>query len=116
MAAVGTGAGCPARRHPQAGAGHDERSRTRAGRARRERVDGRNVAGTLGPNAYRALWLRYAEEMPVKDIARAMGKTQVGVRALLHRSRMKLAKKLKAPQQLAAAAETVLAERKYSIL
>jgi len=58
-----------------------------------------NVAGTLGPNAYEALWLRYAEEMPVKDIARAMGKTQIGVRALLHRSRERLAEKLKVAEQ-----------------
>jgi RNA polymerase sigma-70 factor, ECF subfamily len=82
-----------------------------------------NVAVTLGPDAYEALWLRYAEEMPVKDIARAMGKTQVGVRALLHRSRVRLAEKLKAsdePEQAAAAAGAAAAsvpvERKYSIL
>jgi RNA polymerase sigma-70 factor (ECF subfamily) len=83
-----------------------------------------NIAGTLGPDAYEALWLRYAEEMPVKNIARTMGKTQVAVRALLHRSRIKLAKKLKAaePQEqpaaaaAGAAAATVPVERKYSIL
>jgi len=91
--------------------------------ARREEAERQkniwNVAGTLGPNAYEALWLRYAEEMPVKDIARAMGKTQVGVRALLHRSRMQLAKKLKAPERQepsAAAVGAVPAERKYSVL
>jgi RNA polymerase sigma-70 factor (ECF subfamily) len=81
------------------------------------------AAGTLGPDAYEALWLRYAEEMPVKDIARAMGKTRVGIRALLHRSRTRLAEKLKAPGQherVAAAGEpgagAVRAERKLSIL
>lgn len=83
------------------------------------------VAGTLGPDAYEALWLRYAEEMPVKDIARAMGKTQMGVRALLHRSRERLAEKLKAsgPAEAAAAASRAAAEtvavpavRKYSVL
>src|SRR5512137_2270527 len=58
-----------------------------------------DVAGTLGPDAYEALWLRYAEEMPVKDIARAMGKTEMGVRALLHRSRVRLAEKLKAAER-----------------
>jgi len=78
-----------------------------------------NVAGTLSPSAYEALWLRYAEDMPVKDIARAMGKTQVGIRALLYRSRMKLAKRLKAPEhqgQFEAAAGAVPVERKYSVL
>ncbi len=60
-----------------------------------------DVAGTLGPGAYEALWLRYAEEMPVKDIAQAMGKTQLGVRALLHRSRIRLAEKLKAAERQA---------------
>jgi RNA polymerase sigma-70 factor (ECF subfamily) len=52
------------------------------------------LARTLRPSEYEALWLRYAEAMPVKEIARALGKTQVGVRALLHRSRLKLGKKL----------------------
>ena len=86
-----------------------------------------NVAGTLGPNAYEALWLRYAEEMPVKDIAKAMGKTQVGVRALLHRSRVRLAEKVKAAkrqeQSVVAAAAVATTEtgaapavRKYSVL
>ena len=99
--------------------------------ARREEVQRQqniwNVAGTLGPSAYEALWLRYVEEMPVKDIARAMGKTRLGVRALLHRSRTRLAEKLKAsevPEQTAAAAAEAAREagggpgpeRKYSVL
>ncbi len=53
-----------------------------------------SVARTLRPGEYRALWLRYAEGMPVKEIARAMNKTQLGVRSLLHRSRQKLGRKL----------------------
>jgi RNA polymerase sigma-70 factor, ECF subfamily len=82
-----------------------------------------NVAGTLGPHAYQALWLRYAEEMPVKDIARAMGKTQMGVRTLLHRSRVRLAERLKGAErreQPAAGAENEAGVfppgRKYPIL
>jgi RNA polymerase sigma-70 factor (ECF subfamily) len=113
--AAGTGRFRPAAQNPECPAPGPQETLVRSEEAQRQKNIW-NVAGTLSPNAYEALWLRYAEEMPVKDIARAMGKTQVGVRALLHRSRMKLAKKLKAPQQLAAAAETVLAERKYSIL
>jgi RNA polymerase sigma-70 factor (ECF subfamily) len=37
-----------------------------------------------------ALWLRYAEDMSVGEIAVAMRKTQVGVRVLLHRARVQL--------------------------
>ena len=81
------------------------------------------IAGCLGPAAYEALWLRYAEELPVKEIARAMGKTQMGVRALLHRSRERLAEKLKAADTRArpvsgeaAGAGAVAPARKYSVL
>ncbi len=34
-----------------------------------------------------ALWLRYAEDLSIGEIAIAMHKTQVGVRVLLHRAR-----------------------------
>jgi RNA polymerase sigma-70 factor (ECF subfamily) len=50
------------------------------------------LARTLKPREYEVLWLRYAEEMPIKDIAAAMKKSLVGVRVLLHRSRLKLGK------------------------
>ncbi len=63
------------------------------------------LARTLHPGEYRALWLRYAEGLPVKDIARAMNKTQLGVRALLHRSRLKLGKRLNATSPSPATAE-----------
>ena len=59
------------------------------------------LARTLKPSEYEALWLRYAEEMPVKDIARTMKKSQVGIRALLHRSRLKLGKLLRSPAHAA---------------
>jgi len=39
---------------------------------------------------YIALWLRYAEELSVREIASSMGKTQVATRVLLHRARAKL--------------------------
>ncbi|MCA9129088.1 MAG: sigma-70 family RNA polymerase sigma factor [Planctomycetales bacterium] len=41
----------------------------------------------LTDDQYTALWLRYAEEFSIKDVAKVMGKTQVGVRVLLHRGR-----------------------------
>lgn len=44
-----------------------------------------------------ALWLRYAEGMHVAEIARVLGKTQVGVRVLLHRARSQLRKKMDRP-------------------
>lgn len=48
----------------------------------------------LKPREYEALWLRYVEEEPVKDIARIMRKTPVAVRVTLHRARLRLAEKL----------------------
>ena len=50
------------------------------------------LAETLHRNQFRALWLRYAEEMSVDDIAVAMGKSRVAVRILLHRARTNLMK------------------------
>jgi len=39
-----------------------------------------------------AVWLKYAEDMSVKKIATAMGKSQVCIRVLLYRARVSLAK------------------------
>jgi RNA polymerase sigma-70 factor (ECF subfamily) len=74
------------------------------------------LARTLKPSEYEVLWLRYAEGMPMKDIAQAMKKSQVGVRVLLHRSRLKLGKKLRAPSPAAGLAEAAAAEQRLSIL
>jgi len=63
------------------------------------------LARTLRPNEYEVLWLRYAEEMPLKEIARTMKRTLVGVRVLLHRSRLKLGKKLRETSPAAGLAE-----------
>jgi len=41
-----------------------------------------------------ALWLKYAEDFSVKEIAAAMGKSQVCVKVLLYRARAGLAKRL----------------------
>ena len=43
----------------------------------------------------RALWLKYAEDMSVKEIATTMSKSQVCVKVLLYRARVSLAKHLK---------------------
>ncbi|HLP84668.1 MAG TPA: sigma-70 family RNA polymerase sigma factor [Phycisphaerales bacterium] len=47
---------------------------------------------TLSPDQQTALWLRYAEDMSIGEIAKVMGKSQVGVRVSLFRARQTLAK------------------------
>jgi len=73
-----------------------------------------NLAVSLDPKQYEALWLRYAEDMPIKDIARAMKKSQAGVRVLLHRARLNLGEKLKVPAPSANLAEKE--ETSYALL
>lgn len=53
------------------------------------------IARTLSADQYRALWLRYAEELPIKEIAKVLGKTQVSVKVTLYRARVNLARRLK---------------------
>ena len=60
------------------------------------------TARNLTENQYQALWLKYAQDMSIKEISAVMGKTQVNVKVLLYRARLNLAKKL---QALAAADE-----------
>jgi RNA polymerase sigma-70 factor (ECF subfamily) len=74
------------------------------------------LARTLKPSEYEVLWLRYAEEMPMKEIARATKRSLVGVRVLLHRSRLKLGKKLRVPSPAAGLAEAAAAQQRLSIL
>lgn len=50
-------------------------------------------ARSLGGNQFRALWLRYGEELTVEEIARALGRSRLAVRMLLHRARTNLMKK-----------------------
>lgn len=54
-----------------------------------------NIAQTLQTNQFQALWLRYIEELSLKEIAVVMKKKQVHVRVLLHRARLNLGKQLK---------------------
>lgn len=53
-----------------------------------------NIAQTLQSNQYQVLWLRYMEELSLKEIAVVMKKNQVHVRVLLHRARLNLIKQL----------------------
>ncbi|MEM6472205.1 MAG: sigma-70 family RNA polymerase sigma factor [Planctomycetota bacterium] len=46
------------------------------------------VAGeVLSKDQYSAMWLRYGEEMTIKEVSKALSKTTVSVRVLLHRAR-----------------------------
>jgi len=52
------------------------------------------LASTLPKKEYEALWLYYAEEMPIKDIARVTKKSPITVRVLLYRARLNLAERI----------------------
>ena len=49
------------------------------------------AAELLSEDQYTALWLRYSEDMSVKEVSRVMGKTQSNVKVLLFRGRSALA-------------------------
>ncbi len=66
-----------------------------------------SVARTLPRNQYEALWLRYAQDMSVKDIAGVMSRSGVGVKVLLHRARINMAKKLSRRRSAIADSEAV---------
>ncbi len=68
----------------------DPRTRTAAATEAAEMWD---VARTLGGNQFRALWLRYGEDLTIEEIARAIGKSRLAVRLLLHRARVNLMKR-----------------------
>lgn len=51
------------------------------------------MARGLPEHQYQALWLKYAEGLSVKEIAKAMGKSQINVKVLLYRARTDMAKR-----------------------
>ncbi len=53
-----------------------------------------SLASSLPPKQYEALWMHYAEEMPIKEMAKIMRKKPITVRVMLHRARVNLAKKM----------------------
>ncbi|CAG0976396.1 RNA polymerase sigma-H factor [Phycisphaerales bacterium] len=55
------------------------------------------AAERLTQDQHTALWLRYAEDMAVDDIAKVMGKSGVGVRVCLFRARQALAGMIETP-------------------
>jgi RNA polymerase sigma-70 factor (ECF subfamily) len=54
----------------------------------------RRARGALPDGQFQSLWLRYAEDMDIADIARVLGKTQTHVKVLLFRARHTLAAEL----------------------
>ena len=52
------------------------------------------IARSLSKDQYQSLWLKYAEDMSIKEIAKVLKKTQVGVKVLLYRARTNLARRL----------------------
>jgi len=51
------------------------------------------LARELSELQYQALWLKYGQEMSVKEIARTMRRSQVSVKVLLYRARVNLLKR-----------------------
>ncbi|MHC4202712.1 MAG: RNA polymerase sigma factor [Planctomycetota bacterium] len=56
----------------------------------------RRAAKLLSPRHYEALWLRYGEDMSVREIGRVMGMSELHARVVLHRARSRLAAYLSA--------------------
>ena len=52
------------------------------------------LAAQLPEGQYQSLWLKYSEDLSVREIARVMGKSQVCVKVLLYRARLNLARRL----------------------
>ncbi|MGD9346038.1 MAG: sigma-70 family RNA polymerase sigma factor [Candidatus Aminicenantes bacterium] len=74
------------------------------------------VAKSLHSKQYEVLWLRYMEDMAVKEIALVMNKTQVQVRVLLHRARINLGKKLNGSMRSTEIRRSGSVKHKYSFL
>ena len=75
-----------------------------------------SCAESLHNKQYEALWLRYMEDMAVKEIALVMNKTQAQVRVLLHRARLNLGKKLNKSIQSTETRPSGSVKHKYSFL
>lgn len=44
----------------------------------------------LSEDSFTALWLRYAEDLPVKDVAHSMGRSATWVKVVVHRAKKRL--------------------------
>ena len=53
------------------------------------------AAEILNEQQYSIMWLRYGEELPIRQIAEQMGLSEENTRVILHRSRAQLAERMK---------------------
>ena len=74
------------------------------------------MANLLPKKEYEALWLHYAEDMSIKEIARVTKKKPVSVRVLLYRARLNLAKRIDQSAFSKKIAGTAPAKHKLSFL
>jgi RNA polymerase sigma-70 factor (ECF subfamily) len=74
------------------------------------------MANLLPEKEYEALWLHYAEDMSIKEIARVTKKKPVSVRVLLYRARLNLAKRIDQSAFSKKLAGTAPAKHKLSFL
>jgi RNA polymerase sigma-70 factor (ECF subfamily) len=72
-------------------------------------------ARRLSRNHFRALWLRYGEDMTIEEVAATLGKSRLAVRLLLHRARTNLRKRIGPAQSRAAAVTETAAVRDTSL-
>ena len=54
-----------------------------------------SAAEILNEQQYGVLWLRYGEELPIRQIAEQMGLSEQNTRVILHRARAQLAEQMK---------------------
>ncbi len=73
-----------------------------------------SLASILPKKQYEALWMHYAEEMPIKEMAKIMKKKPITVRVLLHRARVNLAKRMNPTALSGKFAGATPAENKFS--
>jgi len=74
-----------------------------------------HLARKLGNKQYDALWLHYAEELSIREMAEILKKKPITVRVLLHRARVNLAKKMDQPIATKKLAGTSTAAHKFSL-
>ena len=75
-----------------------------------------DLARKLGNTQFEALWLHYAEEMSIKEMADILKKKPITVRVLLHRARANLAEKMEKTEASDKRAETSQTSHKFSNL
>lgn len=73
-----------------------------------------SLASSLPQKQYEALWMHYAEEMSIKEMAKIMKKKSITIRVRLHRARLNLAKKMSTSALSSKFAGATPVEHKYS--